>query len=100
MRNCNYMPTNSDWPMMSYDRVKNVPTKPGAFPVAPGATTPGGLPITSDMLTPTFVSTSDIEFTQGFLKTQIGQRVLVEFLIGTGTLIDRSGILEKVGRAI
>lgn len=39
----------------------------------------------------------DIEYTQGYLKTQIGQRVKVEFLIGTNMLVDREGTLVDVG---
>ncbi len=38
-----------------------------------------------------------IEYTQGFLRTMIGKRVKVTFLIGTDSLTDRSGILEEVG---
>ena len=36
-------------------------------------------------------------YTQAFLKTQIGKRVRIDFLIGTNTLIDRGGTLEEVG---
>lgn len=39
----------------------------------------------------------DTNYTQGYLRTQIGKRVLVSFLIGTNTYQDRTGILEKVG---
>lgn len=39
----------------------------------------------------------DINYTQGFLRTQIGRRMLVSFLIGTNTYQDRTGVLEKVG---
>ncbi len=37
------------------------------------------------------------EYLNGFLRTQIGRRVRVEFLIGTGTLLDRTGTLVGVG---
>ncbi|NLM11447.1 MAG: hypothetical protein GX213_11860 [Clostridiaceae bacterium] len=40
---------------------------------------------------------SDINFTQGFLKTQIGRHVKVEFLIGMNMFVDREGILILVG---
>lgn len=33
----------------------------------------------------------------GYLRTQIGKRVRVTFLLGTNTLQDRVGILEMVG---
>lgn len=39
----------------------------------------------------------DINYTQGFLRTQIGKRMLVSFLIGTNTYQDRTGVLERVG---
>jgi len=40
---------------------------------------------------------SDTNFTQGFLQTQIGRHVKVEFLLGTNMLVDREGDLVKVG---
>ncbi|AKN33603.1 hypothetical protein Ccar_23390 [Clostridium carboxidivorans P7] len=39
----------------------------------------------------------DIQYTQGYLRTQIGKRVRVFFLIGTNIVQDREGILEDVG---
>ncbi|NLV35384.1 MAG: hypothetical protein GXY17_01750 [Clostridiaceae bacterium] len=36
-------------------------------------------------------------FTPGFLRTQIGRRLRVEFLIGTNLLTDRTGTLLGVG---
>ncbi|MGI6668259.1 MAG: hypothetical protein ACOX4M_02110 [Acetivibrionales bacterium] len=36
-------------------------------------------------------------FTAGFLRTQIGRRVRVEFLLGTNLLTDRTGTLVAVG---
>lgn len=39
----------------------------------------------------------DVNYTQGYLRTQIGKRMLVSFLIGTSTYQDRTGVLEKVG---
>lgn len=40
---------------------------------------------------------SSTDFTQGFLQTQIGRHVKVEFLLGTNMLVDREGDLVKVG---
>lgn len=37
------------------------------------------------------------EFLAGFLRTQIGRRVRVEFLIGTNSMTDRTGTLVGVG---
>ncbi|ADK13563.1 hypothetical protein [Clostridium ljungdahlii] len=39
----------------------------------------------------------DTNYTQGYLRTQIGKRVRVTFLLGTGTLQDRAGTLDSVG---
>lgn len=39
----------------------------------------------------------DTEYTQGYLRTQIGKRVKVEFLIGTSMQMDRDGVLVDVG---
>lgn len=44
------------------------------------------------------LTTQNVLFTQGFLSTQIGRIIRVEFLIGTnGPLIDRVGTLIGVG---
>ena len=43
------------------------------------------------------ITGSSLQFLNGFLRTQIGRKVMVEFLIGTNTLVDRSGILVAVG---
>lgn len=40
---------------------------------------------------------TDIGYTQGWLRTQIGQKVKIEFLIGTNMLVDREGTLLDVG---
>ncbi len=39
----------------------------------------------------------DVEYTQGYLRTQIGKRVKIFFLIGTNIVQDRDGILTDVG---
>lgn len=39
----------------------------------------------------------NIMYTQGYLRTQIGKLVRVQFLIGTNSLQDRTGILTQVG---
>lgn len=38
-----------------------------------------------------------IQYTQGYLRSIIGKKVLVEFLLGTEGSTDRSGILTDVG---
>jgi tetrahydromethanopterin S-methyltransferase subunit F len=40
---------------------------------------------------------NDINYTQGYLRTLIGKRVRITFLIGTGILTDRVGFIESVG---
>lgn len=92
---------------------------PGMFP----GTTEGGTPETGDHImgggtmqmpgtTQGGVSTSpsspfetlpgsptilDTDYTQGYLRTQIGKTMRVTFLLGTNTVQDREGVLEKVG---
>lgn len=56
---------------------------------------PGTAPINFDQLVETPVY--DVEYTQGYLSTKIGQKVKVEFLIGTSMFIDREGTLVDVG---
>lgn len=41
--------------------------------------------------------TESIEYTQGFLESNIGTYVKIDFLIGTNLFIDREGVLEEVG---
>lgn len=46
-----------------------------------------GLPITAESL----------QYLNGFMRTQIGRRVKVEFLIGTNSFVDKEGTLLAVG---
>ena len=43
------------------------------------------------------VNPENLQYLNGFLRTQIGRKVKVEFLIGTSTLSDRIGVLVGVG---
>ncbi|WP_205703206.1 MULTISPECIES: hypothetical protein [Acutalibacteraceae] len=54
------------------------------------------MPIT-DTSQPAPMTADSLEFLNGFLRTQIGRRVRVEFLIGTNTFTDKSGLLIGVG---
>ncbi|MVB10773.1 hypothetical protein CAFE_14710 [Caprobacter fermentans] len=54
------------------------------------------MPIT-DMTQSAPMTAESIEFLNGFLRTQIGRRVRVEFLIGTNTFTDKAGLLVGVG---
>lgn len=69
------------------------PTGGTATPLVPSA---GGYPAApiSEMPPSTVQSTMYIP---GFLKSQIGRLVRVQFLMGTGTLVDRTGTLVGVG---
>lgn len=76
-----------------------VPTGPvysSPVPIQQSTTTPAPqVPITSDGIIPeTLLNTA---FTQGYLRTQIGRKVKVEFLIGTNMFVDREGTLMDVG---
>lgn len=62
------------------EQTQPAPMSPSDFTVAPGS--------------PTDLGT---EYTQGYLKTQIGKRMRITFLIGTNIIQDRTGILQKVG---
>lgn len=66
-----------------------------ARPATP-ATTGQLMPIT-DQTQPAPMTADSLEFLNGFLRTQIGRRVRVEFLIGTNTFTDKSGMLIGVG---
>lgn len=43
------------------------------------------------------ITTQSLQYINGFLRTQIGKKVTVDFLIGTNTLVDRTGTLLGVG---
>lgn len=58
----------------------------------------------SDMLAPITalnqpvpITTQSLQYINGFLRTMIGRKVTVDFLIGTGTLVDKTGTLLGVG---
>ena len=68
------------------------PTYPGSQPMRPSPVLPPDMEFGEGPPT-----TTDIGYTPAYLKTQIGKRVKIEFLIGTNLLIDREGILEDVG---
>ena len=50
-----------------------------------------------DALETSLETVESIAYTQGYLKQHIGERVKVEFLIGTNMLVDREGTLIDVG---
>ncbi|MCB2295652.1 hypothetical protein LGK95_19435 [Clostridium algoriphilum] len=97
----NGVPMFSGYPMMPRfsmgddPRQKPMPqtpatTKPPISTVKPqvtnGSPTAPGTPIINDPL-----------YNQGWLKTQIGKYIKIEFLIGSNMFIDREGVLQEVG---
>ncbi|WP_055669938.1 hypothetical protein [Desnuesiella massiliensis] len=79
------MPTPMPMPMQTQQpqqpqQLQQPQQPPSDFEVAPGSPTVLG-----------------VGYTQGFLRTQIGKRVKVTFLIGTNTTQDRDGVLTEVG---
>ena len=60
-------------------------------------TMPGQLAPITDVTQPQPMTTESLQYLNGFLKSQIGRRVHVEFLLGTNTLTDRTGTLLGVG---
>lgn len=53
-------------------------------------------PIT-DLTMPAPVTTESMQYLNGFLRTQIGKRVRIQFLIGTNSFLDKMGKLLGVG---
>ena len=76
---------------------------PGMQSMAPAPGAAGGnaainplAPITSTTQPPP-ISGDSLQYLNGFMRTQIGRTVVVEFLIRANTLVDRTGILLAVG---
>ncbi len=69
-------------PTQTYPPMTHMPTttEPPDFEYEPGA------PVETD-----------VNYTQGYLKQQIGRYVKIEFLIGTNMFVDREGTLVDVG---
>ena len=95
---------NLDETNLGMDNMEIVPGNTSSGAPTPGAT-PGPMPTGLPMGTaPSPFTTApgspvilDVEYTQGYLRTQIGKRVRITFLLGTNTLQDRVGILKDVG---
>lgn len=95
-----YQPGNS----MHFPALQMMPT----YPLPPiGTTLPTGLPAGASLAPPPIISgpigemapltVQDSLYVPGYLKTQIGKRVRVEFLIGSNGTTDRTGTLLGVG---
>lgn len=62
-----------------------------------GATPPQLNNLITDFSNPFPVTTESIQYMNGFLRSQIGRRVEVEFLIGSNTIVTKEGFLLGVG---
>lgn len=75
-----------------------MPTGPvlaGPSPIPPSVGMPAPMQMPAQTQIPPAVESP--LYTAGFLRTQIGRRMRVEFLIGSGALVDRTGTLVGVG---
>ncbi|MBU3072225.1 hypothetical protein [Clostridium estertheticum] len=65
----------------------------------PGASTTSQTPTTTQDfdLGPTSPIVNNPLYNQGWLKSQIGKYIRVDFLLGTNTFQDRQGLLQEVG---
>jgi len=84
------LPTSSTLP--GYPTVPTSPVVPISQYLIPKTPEPGYPTPTSPA--PTVINPG---YTQGYLKTKIGKRVRIEFLIGSNSIVDRDGIIVDVG---
>ncbi|KIN83080.1 hypothetical protein [Clostridium botulinum] len=94
MNRCNNNITNEDEDYIYIDNRSPMTSDPPQTTPTP-APTPAPAPAPTTQFVPSVQD--DILYNQGYLKTQIGKRVKIEFLIGTNMLIDREGTLVGVG---
>ena len=59
--------------------------------------TQGSTMVQGSSTAPESPSTIGTDYTQGYLRSQIGKRMRVTFLLGTNLIQDRTGVLEEVG---
>jgi len=104
MMNCPYamQPQYGAFPMQQQQPITaGMPSEaPGGTTAAPPYPTPQAVQGAQDAqfeMAPGSPVQQDVNYTQGYLRTQIGKKVLISFLIGTNTYQDRTGILEAVG---
>ena len=68
--------------------------------LAPAGSLPGANQLFPNIVPeeiPVSFSPTSLQYLNGFLRSQIGRRVTVEFLVGSNTMSERSGILLGVG---
>ena len=49
------------------------------------------------MTQPAPITADSLQYMNGFMRTQLGRNVRVQFLIGTNTMVERVGVLLAVG---
>ncbi len=77
-------------------RQGSTPSQPMQSAQGVGFPGSGGMPL-SDLGKAQPASAESMQYLNGFLRTQIGNRIRVEFLIGTNTYLERSGKLVAMG---
>lgn len=65
-------------------------------PVPGSSPAPELQPITSTTQ-PAPITAESLQYMNGFLRTQVGRIVQVQFLVGTNTIVERMGVLLAVG---
>ena len=65
--------------------------------VAQSGATGGSLAPVTSMTQPQSIPAESLQYMNGFLRTQVGRPVQVDFLVGTNSIVTRSGILLAVG---
>jgi hypothetical protein len=70
---------------------------PGMQQMQGGTTLPGSMLPMADQEQGVGMAADSVQFLNGFLRTQIGNRVKVEFLVGANTYLEKSGKLLAVG---
>ena len=75
---------------------QKLPWMPQSKPTESRPTDSSLMPITPSTQPPS-ITANNLQYMNGFLRTQIGRPVKVDFLIGTNTLVDKAGTLLGVG---
>jgi len=81
-------------PSTALAQIPPVPGSTGFVPNTPPEAFSGAI---TDLNQPMPMTVESLQYLNGFLRTQIGRRVRVEFLLVTNTMTDRSGTLLGVG---
>lgn len=80
--------TGNGSPVLNPSAIAPIGSLPGATQLFPNVV-PQEIPVS--------FSPTSLQYLNGFLRSQVGRRVTVEFLIGTNTMTEKSGILLGVG---